>query len=159
MAQRQLPGNGFQQMSQILQFHEKRLNKLDTAMSGVIDTVGGGGGSDEVGERVSSVEDSMGVVMASLEASAQNVVKIGSVVDAAHSASEKALGDTKKLETTVRNFPTKLAVVTEQFRLLTSKVEGLLSKVTALEEKMEKNVTLSVSETTNDGDEDSGDSD
>tara|TARA_R110001592_G_scaffold266672_1_gene532390 strand:+ start:1024 stop:1503 length:480 start_codon:yes stop_codon:yes gene_type:complete len=159
MAQRQLPGNGFQQMSQILQFHEKRLNKLDTAMGGVIDTVGGGGGSDEVGERVSSVEDSMGVVMASLEASAQNVVKIGSVVDAAHSASEKALGDTKKLETTVRNFPTKLAVVTEQFRLLTSKVEGLLSKVTALEEKMEKNVTLSVSETTNDGDEDSGDSD
>ena len=128
-------------------------------MGGVIDTVGGGGGSDEVGERVSSVEDSMGVVMASLEASAQNVVKIGSVVDAAHSASEKALGDTKKLETTVRNFPTKLAVVTEQFRLLTSKVEGLLSKVTALEEKMEKNVTLSVSETTNDGDEDSGDSD
>jgi len=159
MAQRQLPGNGFQQMSQILQFHEKRLNKLDTAMGGVIDTVGGGGGSDEVGERVSSVEDSMGVVMASLEASAQNVVKIGSVVDAAHSASEKALGDTKKLETTVRNFPTKLAVVTEQFRLLTSKVECLLSKVTALEEKMEKNVTLSVSETTNDGDEDSGDSD
>ena len=159
MAQRQLPGNGFQQMSQILQFHEKRLNKLDTAMSGVIDTVGGGGGSDEVGERVSSVEDSMGVVMASLEASAQNVVKIGSVVDAAHSASEKALGDTKKLETTVRHFPTKLAVATEQFRLLTSKVEGLLSKVTALEEKMEKNVTLSVSETTNDGDEDSGDSD
>ena len=77
MVQRQLPGNGFQQMSQILQFHEKRLNKLDTAMGGVIDTVGGGGGSDEVGERVSSVEDSMGVVMASLEASAQNVVKIG----------------------------------------------------------------------------------
>ena len=159
MAQRQLPGNGFQQATQILQFHEKRLNKLDTAMVSVMKNIGGGGGSDEVGERVSSVEDSMGVVMASLEASAQNVVKIGSVVDAAHSASEKALGDTKKLETTVRNFPTKLAVVTEQFRLLTSKVEGLLSKVTALEEKMEKNVTLSVSETTNDGDEDSGDSD
>jgi hypothetical protein len=52
-----------------------------------------------------------------------------------------------------------LAVVTEQFRLLTSKVEGLLAKVTALEEKMEKNVTLSVSETADNGEEDSGDSD
>ena len=154
MAQRQLGGNGWQQMSQVLGFHEQRLNRLDSTMGEVVGNTGSTN-DDGVTERVTSVEDNMGVVMASLEASAQNIVKIGSVVDGANSSSQKALGDVKKLETTVRNFPTKLAVVTEQFKLLTVKVDDLLAKVSKLEEKLEKNVTLTVSETTEDeGEED-----
>lgn len=154
MTQRQLGGNGWQQMSQILGFHEQRLNRLDGTMGEVVGNTDSTN-DDGVTERVTSVEDNMGVVMASLEASALNIVKIGSVVDGANSSSQKALGDVKKLETTVRNFPTKLAVVTEQFRLLTAKVDDLLAKMDKLEEKLEKNVTLTVSETAEDEEDDS----
>ena len=140
---KELSGSPWQQMTQIIRFHETRLNRLENYVKEKgLETEGGGDFSD----RLIGIEEHMNIVMESLQASAVNVQKIGGEVSKANKASLTALDESRKVSTTARTFPTKVAVLQEKCRLLDEKVEKMSQTIIALESKLEQNITLDIHE-------------
>jgi len=147
---RQLDGSGWQQMTQIVEFHETRLNRLDSFAKETLSKKGGDDNGLE--ERVQTLEEHSEFVISSNEKTSKSLSEMSAIISNGISKSNKSLAESKKLITSARILPTKLAVVTEKFRLLSDKVEELMEKITALEgrldEKTMNNITLNIDETT-----------
>jgi len=147
---RQLDGSGWQQMTQIVEFHETRLNRLDSFAKETFSKTGDGDSGME--ERVQTLEEHSEIVMSSIEETSKTLSDMSANIANGITKSNKSLAESKKLTTSARMLPTKLAVVTEKFRLLSDKVEELMEKITALEgrldEKTMNNITLNIDETT-----------
>tara|TARA_B110000858_G_scaffold70856_1_gene82267 strand:- start:4636 stop:5103 length:468 start_codon:yes stop_codon:yes gene_type:complete len=146
---KELSGTPWQQMSQIITFHETRLNRLEK-YTNEKEKRSNPESSSDFTDRLVGMEEHMNIVMESLQASAENVQKIGGEVSKANKASLTALDETRKVSTTARTFPTKVAVLQEKCRLLDDKVEKMSQMITALESKLAQNVTLDVNEDTED---------
>ena len=147
---RQLDGSGWQQMTQIVEFHETRLNRLDSFAKETLSKTGGS--DDGLEERVQTLEEHSEMVMSSIEETSKTLSDMSANIANGITKSNQSLAESKKLTTSARMLPTKLAVVTEKFRLLSDKVEELMEKITALEgrldEKTMNNITLNIDETT-----------
>merc|ERR1712166_62052 len=146
---RQLDGTAWQQMTQIVEFHETRLNRLDAFAK---ETSSKTGGDSEMEERVQTLEEHSEIVMSSIEQTSKTLSEMSASIANGITKSNKSLAESKKLITSARILPTKLTVVTEKFRLLSDKVEELMEKITALEERLDEktmnNITLNIDETT-----------
>jgi len=147
---RQLDGTPWQQMTQIVEFHETRLNRLDAFAKETLSKTGGDSG--EMEERVQTLEEHSVIVMSSIEETSKTLSEMSASIANGITKSNKSLAESKKIITSARILPTKLAVVTEKFRLLSDKVEELMEKITALEERLDEktmnNITLNIDETT-----------
>jgi len=150
---RQLEGNGWQQMTQIVNFHEKRLNRIDNFIRskemGNKQSNNEGGGDLE--KRVETLEEHSIIVTNNMEKNGKSLSDFSAEFAKSITKSSKSAADTKKLAIATRTFPTKLAVMTEKFRLLEEKVEELMNKIETLEKKPEdkksNNITLDIEET------------
>lgn len=149
---KELSGTPWQQMTQIITFHETRLNRLEKYANEKEKGSNPESGGD-LSDRLIGMEEHMNIVMESLQASAENVQKIGGEVSKANKASLTALDESRKVSTTARTFPTKVAVLQEKCRLLDDKVEKMLQTISALESKLEHNLTLDINEDTEDAED------
>ena len=133
--ERQLSGNGWQQLTQIVEFHEKRLNRLDKFAGETVKSKKEGGDS-ELEERLVNLEEHSNIVMTSMEQNTENMAEISTSVANGITKSNKSLAESKKIATSTRVFPAKLSVMTEKFRVLSEKVEGLIGKIEELEQQL-----------------------
>ena len=149
---RQLEGNGWQQMTQIVNFHETRLNRIDNFISSkeMGNQQSNNEDSGDLEKRVETLEEHSIIVTNNMEKNGKSLFDFSSEFAKAMTKSNKSEADTKKLATATRTFPTKLAVMTEKFRLLEEKVEELMNKIETLEKKHEdkkiNNITLDIEE-------------
>ena len=153
---RQLEGNGWQQMTQIVNFHETRLNRIDNFIRSkeMGNKQSNNEGSGDLEKRVETLEEHSIIVTNNMEKNGKSLSDFSAELAKSITKSSKSAADTKKLATATRTFPTKLAVMTEKFRLLEEKVEELMNKIETLEKKPEdkksNNITLDIEETDED---------
>lgn len=150
---RQLEGNGWQQMTQIVNFHETRLNRIDKYIKSKKEMGKQESNNEDnvdLEQRVETLEEHSIIVTNNMEKNGKSLFDFSSEFAKAMTKSNKSEADTKKLATATRTFPTKLAVMTEKFRLLEEKVEELMNKIETLEKKHEdkkfNNITLDIEE-------------
>ena len=149
---RQLEGNGWQQMTQIVQFHETRLNRIDNYIKSKEMTKQELNNEDsgDLEQRVETLEEHSIIVTNTMEKNSKSLSDFSTDFAKAMTKSNKESAEQKKLATATRTFPTKLAVMTEKFRLLEEKVEELMNKLETLETKSDNkksnNITLDIEE-------------
>ena len=131
-AQRELKGSALQQAWQVLQFHETRLNRISNWIEENEQQTIEKKSTDEDGdfeERVSGIEENLAVIMESIQNATVTSSDATNEAKTASKTAKLALTELKKANTLSRTFPTKLSVVEEKFRLLSEKVNKVLTPV------------------------------